>query len=200
MSLSLTPPVQGGTMSRSGVAVLVAMALFPLFAQAQAFWNGTAYGNSLDEVRAKEPTAQLHGPDPQHGVVAMLSAKTRLVEREFNVFYYFTNRGLDRVILQSATEMGAEQEAASQQALIQAIVHRYGRAKNTESAAGLAAGRALWFTWEAGDTNVLLISRSPTHPMHLMYTFADRSSQRADAARAKAYRNKVDPKAESGRL
>lgn len=175
-----------------------------LVCNAQTFWQGTTYGESVEQVQAKisgigapSVSAELSAK----GIAALLNAPARLVERDFESYYYFSSRGLDRVILRRTALSPAAEAEATNSALIQALRLKYGRAKKTEDVkSSVLEGRAMWFMWTSGDTDILLVPQHGSDVLTLAYTLSERSKDRASERDAEKYRKKVDPKAEAAKL
>lgn len=170
---------------------------------AQVFWSGTVRGESVAQVQAKVPGATTPSESAElraKGISTLMSVSTTLVNKPFNVYFYFSPNGLDRVIVRR-TDLANEAEAgATFSALIEALRHKYGRATGREEASAIASGKAMWLMWSSGDTDLLLVPQHGAEPLTMVYTLSDRSKERAREREAEKYRKSVNPKAEAAKL
>ena len=184
---------------RSSAILAVGVALSGA-AYSQAFWSGSSYGDTLDQVRAKvaativttsENTARAAG------YVEMASTAISLAGEPFNVFFYFTPGGLDRVILVAAALSTKEQADATFDVLIKAMREKYKSVSETEDLGrAVAEDKPFWMQWRSGDTDIWLVPQHHEHPLMVAYELSDDAKSRAAKARAR----KSDPKVEAKKL
>jgi len=175
-----------------------------LACEAQTFLQGTVYGDSIEQVQSKVPGARAPRVSDElkaNGIAALISAPIKLVEQDFESYYYFSPKGLERVILRR-TQLSSEAEAeAVHNALIEALRLKYGRVAQTETIERVVLEkRPMWAIWNSGDTDILLVPQHGTEVLSLAYTLSERSKERANARAADTYKKKVKPKAEAAKL
>lgn len=172
--------------------------------QAQTFWQGTSYGDTVEQVQAKVPTSsapQRSDDLQQKGVSTLLTVPAVLADREFDANFYFSSKGLDQVILIMKNLSSDAEASAAKGVLVQALRLKYGRATKSEDLVrSVREDKPLWIMWASADTDILLVPQHHSKNLMVAYTLSDRAKERADARAAKKYMKKLDPKAEAAKL
>ena len=91
-------------------ALAIILTMITTASYGQAFWQGTAYGDSVDRVRSK--VKGLSEPQTSedlsiHGIEVMMVSTTVIAGRDFDAHFQFSKSGLDRVILIARSEVAS---------------------------------------------------------------------------------------------
>lgn len=142
---------------RAIMTLLVLLAWLPT-ASAQALWQGSEYGMSLDQVQALFPDAA--PPDVPGeltgGVVEGLRGKTvDIAGRRFTPMFFFKGSQLSQVNLRLASEGNAAGAALAFDDLFQVLRVKYGAelAREERAVGGMRSREA---TWLSGKTDISL--------------------------------------------